>query len=474
MVDYPNQTKRKPMVDVRQYGAKGDGVTNDYAAIQSAIASNPGGTIFFPAGFYQISSPLTVTSTRTALIGAARDATFITQTVANTDIIRIGDNITQVTGNTIRDLTLVMSPSVAAGTTNYGVNIRYAGLAQLENIRIYANDRLWRGVNVSDVIGFVLLSSRVEDTVSYGLVSGGTGTLPRGTVDVRVEGCVFLFTGSDSIKFNQYADGHYIWNNQIYGIQGAYGLNISPGALGNFGYMIRGNDISSNEGDGGANAGGIYVGQYVVADISNNTILGASSTAREGVKIAAGGEARIVGHSHVGSGQTGIENGGVLLLSGSTMNGAGTALKGVDVLSTATMTNITGTQFLQYPNAPIALHASSLKTTIAGNTFRIISDGGTWTGTPVDMVAAGNFGVDGSIPQVASAATITIDNSPTINITGTTTITTINGGWNGRRIHLIKTNADPVTIGGGGNIPASRTLASFGTVTLVYASGSWF
>ena len=58
-------TGPRPRVDVTAFGAKGDGVTDDTAAIQAAITfvcnshltALAGGTIFFPPGFYILSQP---------------------------------------------------------------------------------------------------------------------------------------------------------------------------------------------------------------------------------------------------------------------------------------------------------------------------------------------------------------------------------------------------------------------------------
>src|SRR5271155_4161724 len=55
----------RPRVDVTAFGAKGDGVTDDTAAIQAAITAvcnsypqaNAGGSIFFPPGLYVLSQP---------------------------------------------------------------------------------------------------------------------------------------------------------------------------------------------------------------------------------------------------------------------------------------------------------------------------------------------------------------------------------------------------------------------------------
>ena len=55
------------LVNVKTYGAIGDGTTDDRAAIQSAI--NSAKTVFFPAGTYRVGAALTVWDSYTALIG---------------------------------------------------------------------------------------------------------------------------------------------------------------------------------------------------------------------------------------------------------------------------------------------------------------------------------------------------------------------------------------------------------------------
>jgi hypothetical protein len=47
---------------VKDYGAKGDGVTDDTAAIQRAVNSTPAGTLVFSQGTYKLSKPITLLS----------------------------------------------------------------------------------------------------------------------------------------------------------------------------------------------------------------------------------------------------------------------------------------------------------------------------------------------------------------------------------------------------------------------------
>src|ERR1017187_10193619 len=52
-VDWVNNIKNKPTIDVRKYGAKGDGIHVDTYNISKAINATPDGwTLFFPAGTY--------------------------------------------------------------------------------------------------------------------------------------------------------------------------------------------------------------------------------------------------------------------------------------------------------------------------------------------------------------------------------------------------------------------------------------
>jgi hypothetical protein len=67
-------------LSVKKYGAAGDGVTDDFAAILAAMtaAMAAGVPVYFPAGTYLLSSKITVSSAqKLMMLGAARDLTIL-------------------------------------------------------------------------------------------------------------------------------------------------------------------------------------------------------------------------------------------------------------------------------------------------------------------------------------------------------------------------------------------------------------
>jgi hypothetical protein len=62
------QSKLRDFVSVMDFGAKGDGVTDDTTAIQNAISASAGRTLWFPAGSYKLTSAITVPFNTTAYV----------------------------------------------------------------------------------------------------------------------------------------------------------------------------------------------------------------------------------------------------------------------------------------------------------------------------------------------------------------------------------------------------------------------
>ena len=87
------QDRFADVVNVKDFGAVGDGVTDDTAAIQNAINSidnNLGGTVFFPKGAYRTTNTITTNGESIILQGVGRNTTQIIADHNLGPVIQIG------------------------------------------------------------------------------------------------------------------------------------------------------------------------------------------------------------------------------------------------------------------------------------------------------------------------------------------------------------------------------------------------
>ena len=128
-----NQTKLRESVSVKDFGAKGDGVTNDTAAFVAAIAAvaptlpgNPwdlngtaGGTVYIPKGKYVISPDQIVVPSWVNLKGAGKSATILSVASAGTTAISMGTLATPSYHTSITGLTIFGNYLNVTGLTIY-------------------------------------------------------------------------------------------------------------------------------------------------------------------------------------------------------------------------------------------------------------------------------------------------------------------------------------------------------------------
>ncbi|HEY3417465.1 MAG TPA: glycosyl hydrolase family 28-related protein, partial [Armatimonadota bacterium] len=80
MIPSLNWTERSDWVNVKTFGAKGDGVADDTAAIQQAFdGMKEGSTVYLPAGAYRLTKTLSLLGPRhgTLVVGHGRDTKLI-------------------------------------------------------------------------------------------------------------------------------------------------------------------------------------------------------------------------------------------------------------------------------------------------------------------------------------------------------------------------------------------------------------
>src|SRR6266702_2274204 len=111
--------------NVMDYGARGDGTTDDTSAIQTTItaASATKGTVYFPQGTYKITSGLTITTSGVSLLGTGAGASII-QTPSGSESIAmliIGDGANTCADVRIADLQFL---GVTQKTANAAIKLQ--------------------------------------------------------------------------------------------------------------------------------------------------------------------------------------------------------------------------------------------------------------------------------------------------------------------------------------------------------------
>ena len=154
--------KLQESVSVKDFGAVGDGSTDDTTAIQAAITANPNGTVYLPAGTYKISSVLNITAS-TTLVGAGINATFISQSTNSTGILNFtgtfgGFNNLAVSysGTPVSGATAVNSTAGSLHASDFAINSAYIGLNINTNAsqyftRFYINNYVEIGIGLDNV-----------------------------------------------------------------------------------------------------------------------------------------------------------------------------------------------------------------------------------------------------------------------------------------------------------------------------------
>ena len=186
------------LYNVRAYGAKGDGITDDTRAIQNAInaAEASDGTVFFPNGKFIISATLSITASLTIQgIGYQSAGTdFVTTSGAATPvsfaalhscscIIQQNANASIFSANTsggLQFLDLELFYNVP-GNMLSGAN-PFSGAAAIQIIGASANSLIRdvfiqgadRGIYIANTPAFTIDNAFIYDSATYGLMIDGT------------------------------------------------------------------------------------------------------------------------------------------------------------------------------------------------------------------------------------------------------------------------------------------------------------
>ncbi|MGC9259112.1 MAG: glycosyl hydrolase family 28-related protein [Phycisphaerae bacterium] len=155
----------EPYLDVRKFGARGDGNTDDTASIQKAVnqASAVGNKLIFPAGRFLVSSAISgnFAGRGVWLAGAGQDVTFLITDQPNASIFSFSGNMLALSDMTImgsnqaRSGALVTTKCATENITRCLFSTYYNGIMALGNVGLI-RDCSWQLPQSGDSNGLIV------------------------------------------------------------------------------------------------------------------------------------------------------------------------------------------------------------------------------------------------------------------------------------------------------------------------------
>lgn len=219
------QSKFTDWRSVKDFGAVGDGSTDDTTAIQACITAVgvTGGTVWFPKGNYKVSSALTVTAGNTCLEGEGYGASIITTSHASADVITVGTGtVLSVANVAVRDLAFRTSVTRTDGSA-VAMNGCYIGEVTGCN-----TSGMFRGITVKGTSKLIFLE---RNYVASPVPATGIGIYLTGNSNdvYMTNNFVIGDSGSQPSAGILIDNANGIWGYNTDTFQTQNGLYISPG-----------------------------------------------------------------------------------------------------------------------------------------------------------------------------------------------------------------------------------------------------
>ena len=241
------QAKMGDIICVKDFGAKGDGSTDDTAAIQAAItaaAANNGGRLYFPKGTYNVTS-ISITSNDIGIEGDGSEISAIVGTTVtnNTSVVSFVGTLGSIINHPyVRKISIGRSNSPTPGSTTNSLYMKYTVHALLEDVYAYNSvTQFWiedcSAFNARRLWAFRTAAAANGSDVYYGMRFTSTNAAVTGG-----------FT-NDQPRISNFTSVAVASNGIAYGAQ-SYGLYYD-------GYNIRSMECTSCDFDSA------WVGVYV-------------------------------------------------------------------------------------------------------------------------------------------------------------------------------------------------------------------
>ena len=463
-------------VRLRDWGVKGDGATDDAAAIQACLDANPGKRIVIPRGSYKITVSLKIRSAMTLDFEAGATLLLATQ---NMNGIEIGDGTVATRNKTFG--TVINRPSfnplagIAAFTSGACIYRNFVAFCDVNYLTAYGRDsgitKLFNGVYDYRATECDTPKAIIQYIRNNAVHCKGDGTTPGRTVDCNYDNLRATNIGK-GIFIDAGCAGIGAYRPTIYGIAaGGYGIHINckSGPNGQ-NFFIDTPDVEASttaaaaiflESGGKAIVKGGWVGASMGYGLKVGVAFDSADVSAHFVQsrvIIQGPHNTISGGEIVGDSDT--------VVDGLIITGANTV-----IASSVKIRQWAGSGIAWGGHNPSgvligALHFANNVTDIAPLT------GFTPSTMPVILQ-----GVTDKARTAIAATTLALPITvPFAQVTGATPIKTIPVRGVGGRITL-QAGTGGISLHSGGNLslPVSPlTIAAFNTVSLICDGASWF
>lgn len=289
------------MLSVKDFGAVGDGVTDDTTALQNWLnALQPGRSGYVPAGTYKFTSPLVIANGEFSIIGAGTFQSVFMYAGASTtvDLLTVGSSSADIRNVYLSGFRVDSTTDMTAGN---GIHIKRMLLSRLDNIALRGQrsgaSNLWDGV-FFDCVGVVVYDGVDIVTQNDGLkVCGGVGTTNGPKADLWVVNGKIGDCGRDGIVCGG-AFGGFGLDNLDVASNDRYGIRIDQSLaaegnreiLFNPGLWVDSNVTAGIVLDGGMGSQGYFVmtGVWCAGGLTACMHITANETASSRIQISGG------------------------------------------------------------------------------------------------------------------------------------------------------------------------------------------
>jgi hypothetical protein len=215
------QAKLRETVSVKDFGAVGDGVTDDTAAIQAAINASYNKRLFVPAGNYKITATLNIIVSGITIFGENLGSTTFIQHTDNTTFIRVGDGTAGNKPNRVEISNIAFIPRSTASnwTSAYAIECNYAAYVIIDNIDIFGqaggSSRIFGGIKLDKTLFSQVSNSDIrylKGTCIFAIGGSGVG---EKTVDIRLNSNYFFNYELHGIFLADYSEGIFINDQEV-------------------------------------------------------------------------------------------------------------------------------------------------------------------------------------------------------------------------------------------------------------------